>query len=64
MSAEEYDIGWVRIHERPDGPVSAKQEEAIRAWAADEGFPTLRGFHMRLRMMAWDYYDVLKEASP
>ena len=64
MSAEDYDVAWLRIHERPDGPTSAKQEEAIRTYAADQGYETLRGFHVYLRARAWDYYDVLKEASP
>ena len=59
MSAEDYDVPWMKIHERPDGPTSEKQEAAIRAWAAEEGFPTLRGFWKRLEMMDWDYYDVL-----
>lgn len=64
MSAVDYDVGWFRITEPPAGVVSSKQEAAIRAYAADEGFPTLRGFHMRLRMLGWDYYDVLRVASP
>lgn len=64
MSAEDYDKGWLRIYERPDGVLSAAQERAIRDYAKDEGFPTLRGFASRLRMLNWDYYDVLQVASP
>lgn len=64
MSAKDYDVGWYRITEPPSGVVSAKQEAAIRAYAREEGFETLRGFHTRLRMLGWDYYDVLRIASP
>lgn len=51
---------WYRISEPLDGAVTAAQEFAIRDYANEQGFPTLRGFHMRLRMMDWDYYDVLR----
>lgn len=61
MSAEDYDVGWFRIHERPAGPVSGLQEETIREWARGVGFKDLRGFHMWMRAREWDYYDVLKE---
>ncbi|GAI56881.1 unnamed protein product [marine sediment metagenome] len=64
MSAEDYDTGWFRITEPLDGVVTARQEAAIRAYAREEGFETLRGYHMRLRMLGWDYYDVLRVVSP
>jgi len=64
MSAEDYDEGWYRITEPLEGVVSAKQEAAIRAYAREEGYETLRGYHMHLRMLDWDYYDVLRVASP
>lgn len=51
---------WLSIYEPLSGTISSKQEAAIRAYAADEGFPTLRGFASRLRMLGWDYYDVLR----
>ena len=55
---------WMRIAEPPRGVISAKQERAIRAYARDEGFETLRGWASRMRMLDWDYYDVLKIVSP
>ena len=61
MNEEPEPSGWFRITEPLDGVVTAKQEAAIRAYAAEQGFPTLRGFHMRLKMMVWDYYDVLRQ---
>ncbi|GAI28070.1 unnamed protein product [marine sediment metagenome] len=64
MSAEDYDKGWFRITEPLDGVVTARQEAAIRVYAREEGFETLRGYHMRLRMLGWDYYDVLRVVSP
>lgn len=63
--AEELDRGaWMRIKEPPHGVISAKQEAAIREYARLQGFETLRGFASRMRMMEWDYYDVLHEVSP
>lgn len=64
MSAEDYDTGWFRIHEPLDGVVSAKQEAAIRDYARDQGFETLRGYASHLKMLGWDYYDVLRVVSP
>lgn len=64
MGEEPEEYPWLKIDEPPLGVVSAEQEEAIRRYAELEGFPTLRGFHMRLKMMEWDYYDVLAVASP
>lgn len=61
MADENREAGWFRITEPLDGVVTAKQEAAIRAYAAEEGFETLRGYHMRLRMLGWDYYDVLRQ---
>lgn len=60
MAEDEEDAGWIRITEPLDGVVSAAQERAIRAYAASEGFETLRGYHMHLRSQGWDYYDVLR----
>lgn len=60
MSAEDYDKGWFRITEPPSGTVSRAQEEVIREFAREEGFEDLRGWASRMRMMGWDYYDVLR----
>ena len=64
MDEEERETGWFRITEPLDGIVSAKQEAAIRDYAREEGFETLRGYHSHLRMLGWDYYDVLRVVSP
>lgn len=55
---------WLRIDEPPEGVTTTAQEEAIREYARGEGFETLRGYHMRLRSMGWDYYDILRITSP
>lgn len=64
MSEEPETYGWYRISEPIDGVTSASQEAAIRAYALEEGFEDLRGYHAHLRMLGWDYYDVLRVASP
>jgi hypothetical protein len=64
MADEESRGPWLRIVEPPHGVISPRQEEAIREYARMQGFETLRGFASRLRMMEWDYYDVLQEVSP
>ena len=64
MVDDEREAGWFRITEPLDGVVSAKQEAAIRDYAREEGFETLRGYHSHLRMLGWDYYDVLRVVSP
>ena len=43
---------------------SASQEEAIREFAELLGFENLRGFWSYLEAQEWDYYDVLRAASP
>ena len=60
MAEEERERAWFKLSEPPRGVMSAAQEEAIRDYAAGEGFETLRGYHMHLRAMGWDYYDVLR----
>ncbi len=60
MSTDTRERSWFKISEAPETTVSAAQIEAIRDYAASEGFETLRGYHNRLRAMGWDYYDVLK----
>ncbi|GAH75624.1 unnamed protein product, partial [marine sediment metagenome] len=62
MSADDEPRGWLRLAEPPTGRLSSKQEDMIRAYAFEEGYDTLRGFHMHLRSLGWDYYDILKEA--
>lgn len=62
MSEGERERGWLKLEEPPTGHLSSKQEDMIRAYAFQEGFEDLRGFHMHLRELGWDYYDVLKEA--
>lgn len=64
MAEDEEDAGWIRIYEPLDGVVSAAQERAIRDYARGEGYETLRGYHSHLRSLGWDYYDVLRVASP
>lgn len=41
-----------------------KQWDAIRRGAAKAGYPTLRGFHMYMRMERLTWYDILEEESP
>lgn len=43
---------------------SGKQELAIRSFAFEQGFTDLRGFHMWMKSMDIDYYDIIKIASP
>lgn len=62
MAEEEEIEGWFKIREPPTGVLTAKMEETIRAFAREEGFPTLRGFHMRMRSLDWDFYDILQMA--
>lgn len=50
---------WFRIEYTTE-----KQEDAIREYAKAEGFETLRGYWSHLNSIGWDYYDVLKDASP
>lgn len=64
MAEEEEEAAWLRIREPPVGVITEQQERAIREYAFEEGFETLRGFHMRLRARGWDYYDVLQIVSP
>lgn len=45
-------------------PVTSKQDQVIRAYADNEGFKTLRGFHWHLRREEMNYYDILREESP
>jgi hypothetical protein len=40
------------------------QEEAIREQAYVMGFIDLRGFNAYMTSHGWDYYDILKIASP
>ncbi|GAG68330.1 unnamed protein product [marine sediment metagenome] len=58
MASDDQSYGWFRIKEPLDGVTSKAQEEAIRAYALTQGFKDLRGFHMRLKMMGWDLYEV------
>lgn len=58
------DDRWLRIDEPPEGVTTTRQEYAIRAYAEAEGFETLRGYHMHLRSLGWDYYDILRIVSP
>jgi hypothetical protein len=62
MSDHPESRGWLKLSEPPTGRISQKQEDMIRAYAFQEGYDTLRGYHMFLRSIGWDYYDVLKEA--
>jgi hypothetical protein len=62
MSADDEPRGWLKLSEPPTGTLSQKQEDMIRAYAFQEGYDTLRGYHNYLRSIGWDYYDVLKEA--
>ena len=62
MSVDDEPRGWLKLSEPPTGRLSDKQEDMIRAYAFEEGYKDLRGFHTHLRQMGWDYYDVLKEA--
>lgn len=55
---------WFSIQEPIEGKTTAGQEAAIRAYALEEGFETLRGYHMHLRALGWDYYDILRIVSP
>lgn len=64
MADEKREDGWFRIEEPLEGTVSARQESAIREYAREEGYETLRGYHLHLRSLGWDYYDVLREVSP
>ncbi len=64
MGAVEPPSGWYRIAEPLDGVTTRAQEATIREYAREHGFPTLRGYASHLRMLGWDYYDVLKVASP
>jgi hypothetical protein len=49
------DRPWFKI-----GQASANQEYAIRAFAAREGFETLRGYWRHMESEGWDYYDVIR----
>lgn len=60
MGEETRERAWFKLSEPPTGDISQGQLEAIRDYAAGEGYETLRGYHMHLRSMGWDYYDVLK----
>ncbi len=60
MSDDPRERSWFKISEAPEHTVTAGQMEAIRDYAASEGYETLRGYHQHLRSMGWDYYDVLK----
>lgn len=64
MAEIEEPEAWFRVYEPPHDVISEEQEEAIRGYAAALGYPTLRGFHMKLRQWGWTYYDVLKKVSP
>lgn len=61
---EEREREWYIIDEPPHGRLKGRQEEAIRSFASGIGFENLRGFHMFMRSIGWDYYDVLQEVSP
>ncbi len=61
MAYEDETYGWFRLHEPPSGVTSAKQEAAIRAYALTQGYENLRGFHSYLKMIGFDYYEVLRE---
>jgi len=56
---EQPEAPWFKI-----GYATEKQEEAIREYARKEGFETLRGYWKHMESMEWDYYDVIKVASP
>lgn len=60
----EEELKWLRIREPPEGVLTGRQEQAIRQYAREEGYADLRGYHMHLRSMGWDYYDVLRITSP
>lgn len=41
-----------------------RQEQAIRDYAKQQGYDTLRGFHWFLKREDWSYYNVLRIVSP
>lgn len=56
---------WFRIGEPiHEYGLTGGQEDAIRLYAHNRGFETLRGFHMWMRSMGWDYYNILRIMSP
>ena len=52
---------WLSLRAGPYGPATEAQERVFRQYAQSKGFKDLRGFHMRLRSMGWDYIDILRE---
>lgn len=50
---------WFKI-----GKATEKQEEAIRDLAGMWGFVDLRGFWKFMESIDYDYYNVVKDASP
>lgn len=66
MSKEEwrsiYGTEWVTFANVED--LTEGREEAIRDYAQQQDFDTLRGFHHYLRRNILTYYDILKIVSP
>lgn len=46
---------WTRITES-----TPAQEQAIRQYAAEQGYTDLRSFRSEMAYQEWDYYDVLR----
>lgn len=57
-----YGTEWVTFAEVED--LTKGREEAIREFARQEGYESLRGFHHFLEREVITYYDILKIVSP